>query len=315
MMEFDLWNNWMAMAMMTPALWAVSCIIDVCFVGERIFRYPSDGPIISGLFCVLPVFVLLTEIGGWEAVTFWIAWPAFLAGVCYFLHLYFVFRALFTINDASCSETFNTLTVFFVPLMAFILLGERLAPIYYLAIILALTGIMVLIRYHMSGVHRRAVGFLTIAVMCISMTMVLQAWVFEHTAYWNGIVLFGLGTFLTALIVGGVQRARRRRILGLCWRFGAIFFVAELLQLDAVLASQRATDIGPSVSFVAVVECSLPLFVMMFSGGLLVISQRWKVLNTDIYDTLLLQMTSMPVKLTSVALILSAILMVQIKTS
>ncbi|GJL52666.1 MAG: hypothetical protein NPIRA01_38930 [Nitrospirales bacterium] len=91
--------------------------------------------------------------------------------------------------------------------------------------------------------------------------------------------------------------------------------MAELLQLAAVLASQRATDIGPSVSFVAVVECSLPLFVMVFSSGLLLISERWKAMSQEFHDTLLLQTTSIPVKLTSVAFILCAIVMVQTKAS
>ncbi len=313
--DVNIWNNWLFMAFITPAVWAMSSVIDVCFVGEKIFRFPSDGPIISGLFCILPLFALLTEIGGWESVTLWTSWPALLAGVCYFLHLYFVFKALFTINDASCSETFNTLSVFFVPLLAFLLLGERLAPIYYVAIILALAGILVLIRYHLIGVHRRAIALLTIAVLCISLTMVMQAWVFKHMAYWNGIVLFAFGTFLTALIVGGVQRDRRRRIMGLCWRFASIFLIAELFQLTAVLASQRATDIGPSVSFVAVVECSLPLFVMLFSSSLLLLSRRWKSMSPAISNTLLLQLTSTPVKLTSLTLIVSAILMMHTKMS
>ncbi len=312
-MYFDVWNHWLLMALLTPALWAMSCIMDVCFVGKRIFRYPSDGPIISGLFCILPLFVVFTEVGGWETVTLGTAWPALLAGVCYFLHLYFAFKVLFTINDASCSETFNTLTVFFVPIMAFVLLGERLDPIYYVAIILALTGILVLIRYHLSGVHWRAVALLTIAVMCISLTMVLQAWVFERMAYWNGMILFAFGTFIMALMIAVIQRKRRRRIVGLCRRFGKFFILAELLQLTAVLASQRATAIGPSVSFVAVVECSLPLFVMLFSAGFVACSRRWKTLTPHLHETLLLQMTSATVKCISLTFIVGAIIMVQMQ--
>ncbi|WP_454063296.1 hypothetical protein [Candidatus Nitrospira salsa] len=314
-MNFILWNNWLLMAWLTPAFWAVSCLIDVRCIGERVFRYPSDGPIISGLFCVLPLALLFAELGDWEAVTFSLTWPALLAGVCYFLHLYFIFRALFTINDASCSEIFNTLTVFFVPIMAFAMLGERLAPIYYVAIVLALLGILVLIRFHLSGFHRLAIAWLTLAVISISLTMVLQAWVFEHMGYWHGIVLFAMGTFVTALFICSLQRTRLQRIVGLCRRFWKIFLLAELLQLAAVLASQRATDIGPSVSFVAVVECSLPLFVMVFSSGLLLISERWKAMSQEFHDTLLLQTTSIPVKLTSVAFILCAIFMVQAKAS
>ncbi len=309
-MDFLIWNNWLIMALLTPVLWAVSCLIDVYFVGKGIFRYPSDGPIVSGLFCFFPLLLFVTEINGWERVTFSMMWPALLAGTCYFLHLYFVFKALFTINDVSCSETFNTLTVFFVPVLAFLVLGEQLAPIYYLAIILAVTGVLVLIRYHLSGVHRHAVGLLTMAVLCVSLTMVLQAWVFEHLDFWNGILLFALGMFLTTLLVIASQHGQSRRLIGLCRRFGSIFLLAECLQLVALMTSQRATQIGPSVSFVAIVECSLPLFVMIFSAVLSQISRHWNVMSSDMSDVLLLQMTSTPVKITSLALILCAILMV-----
>ena len=89
--------------------------------------------------------------------------------------------------------------------------------------------------------------------------------------------------------------------------------MAELLQFVAILSSQRATDIGPSVSFVAIVECSLPLFVMIFSAILLQISRNWNVMSSDMNDALLLQMTATPVKITSMALILCAILMVQMQ--
>ena len=312
-MDVGLWNNWLLMALLTPALWAVSCVIDTCFVGERIFRDPSDGPVISGLFCVLPLFTAFSKIDGWEVVTASATWPALLAGVCYFLHLYFVFRALFSINDASCSETFNTLTVFFVPILAFLLLGERLRPIYYVAILLALTGILLLIRYHLSGVPRRAIAFLMIAVLSISLSMVLQAWVFDHMPYWNGVLLFSVGTFLTALLVFSVQRTRRVRLVRMCRRYGPIFLIAELLQLAAVLASQRATDIGPSVSFVAVIESSLPLFIMLFSAVSLAIFHRWRTGFPQLYETLVFQTMSASVKLVSLTFIIGAIVLVQMK--
>ncbi|MGB0909218.1 MAG: hypothetical protein ACPGYT_02555 [Nitrospirales bacterium] len=311
-MNFLVWDNWMFMALITPALSAVSCIIDVCFVGGRIFRFPSDAPVISGIFCLVPLFVLGTEVGGWEAVTLPMIVPALVAGVCYFLHVYFVFRALFTINDASCSETFNTLSVLLVPVLVFAVLGERLSSIYYVAISIALGGILVLIRYHLSGVRRRAVVQLSLAVMCISCTMVLQAWVFAHMPYWNGVLLFTLGSCLSTLAVLSVCRERRSQIFALCSRFGLVFLLAELLELSAILSWQRATAIGPSVSFVAVVECSLPLFVMAFSLVFLAISRHWAVVTPVVREALSLQASATPVKLASLALILIAIMILQV---
>ena len=311
MMEFDLWNNWMALAMMTPALWAVSSIIDICFVGERIFRFPSDGPIISGLFGLLPLTVLGAQIGEWETIPFWVSVPAVLAGVCYFLHMYFVFKALFLINDGSCSEIFNMLSVLFVPFLAFLVLGEQLASMHYLAISLAFGGIVALIRGYLFGGNRWVVFLLMMAVLCISMAMVLQAWVFTQMPYWNGVSLFASGSLLTALMLLCWNPDRIRRITTLCVRYGRVFLAVELVELAAVLFWQRATAMSPSVSFVAVLECSLPVFVMGFSFGLLAISHRWKTVTPVIQEALRLQVAATPVKLLSLTLILAAIVMLQ----
>ena len=311
MIEMDLWNNWIVMALITPALWAVSSIIDICFVGERIFRFPSDGPIISGLFSLLPVCVLGSQISGWETITIWAGVAAVLAGACYFLHMSFVFEVLFTINDGSCSEIFNMLSVIFVPFLAFLLLGEQLALMHYLAISLALGGIVALIRGYLFGGNRYAVLLLTLAVLCISVSMVIQAWVFTQMPYWNGVVLFSSGCMLTAFIYLWLKRDQSRRIISLCVQYGRIFLAVELVELAAVLFWQRATAMSPSVSFVAVLECSLPMFVMGFSFGLLAISHRWKTVTPVIREALRLQVAATPVKLLSLTLILAAIVMVQ----
>ncbi len=312
MMEFDLWNNWIVLAMLTPALWAVSSIIDICFVRERIFRFPSDGPIISGLFGLLPLSILVTQIGEWETIPFWASAPAVLAEVCYFLHMYFVFKALFLINDGSCSEIFNMLSVLFVPFLAFIVLGEQLASMHYLAISLALGGIVALIRGYLFGGNRWVVILLMMAVLCISMAMVLQAWVFTQIPYWNGVALFSFGSLLTALMLLCWNLDRCRRITTLCVRFGRIFLAVELVELTAVMFWQRATAMSPSVSFVAVLECSLPVFVMAFSFGLLAISHRWKAVTPVIQETLRLQVAATPVKLLSLTLIVAAIVMLRV---
>ena len=312
MIEIGLWDNWMALAMMTPALWAVSSIIDICFVGERIFRFPSDGPIISGLFGLLPLAVLGVQIGGWDTLPFLSSAPAVLAGICYFLHMYFVFKALFLFNDGSCSEIFNLLSVLFVPFLAFLVLGEQLASMHYLAISLAFGGIMALIRGYVFDRNRWVVLLLMMSVLCISMAMVIQAWVFTQMPYWNGVVLFSFGSLLTALMLLCWSPDRCRRITTLCFRHGRVFLAVELVEFTAVMFWQRATAMSPSVSFVAVLECSLPVFVMGFSFGLLAISQRWKTGTPVIREALRLQITATPVKLLSLTLILSAIVMVHI---
>jgi len=60
---------------------------------------------------------------------------------------------------------------------------------------------------------------------------------------------------------------------------------------------------------VAVLECSLPMFVMGFSFGLLTLSHRWEVVTPVIRDALRLQVAATPVKLLSLTLILVGIFM------
>ncbi|MGB5586470.1 MAG: hypothetical protein WBN78_01775 [Gammaproteobacteria bacterium] len=309
------WENWILLALLAAIGWAISCIIDVCFVGGRIFREPSDGPVITGLFCLIPLALLLPRIQDWNAMSVSVIGAASVAGLCYFLHVYFYFRALLAMNDGSRAEIFNNLCVLFVPVLAFILLGEELQPIYYLALGLALGGVLLLTRWEIAGVNRRATGCLVISVVCMSLSMVLQASVFDQTDYVSGISVFFLTTFVVAVLVTVSKRARRRRITHLCRRFGILFVGVQLLDMVAVMASQRATDMAPAVSLVAMVECALPVFVMAFSSTILLLSKMSRHVSTQVHDALVMQTSGWPMKLISLLLISGAIAIVHFGAS
>ena len=203
------------------------------------------------------------------------------------------------------------LSVLFVPVLAFLMLGERLAPIYYVGIALALCGTLVLIRFHLSGFNKQALIMLSYSVLSISVAMVLQAQVFESTNYTDGILMFLLGGFFSALIVMFLKRGRARKIGSLVRQYGWLFVAIEGVELLGVLCSQRATAVGPSVSFVAVIECSLPVFIMLYSVGLVGVSQHIKVITKDVRETLLLQIKAAPTKILSIMLIVVAVGVVQ----
>jgi uncharacterized membrane protein len=104
------------MGLMAAAARGLSCVIDVCFVGEGVYRDPLDGPLIAGLFCILPLFVF-GEANVVQVVDPGVALMTLLAGICDLLHIYFYFKALFVLNDASNAEIFNNLSVLLVPLL------------------------------------------------------------------------------------------------------------------------------------------------------------------------------------------------------
>ena len=306
----ELWDNWLFMALLVPTTWALSCILDICFVSNRIYRSPSDGPIIAGFFCVLPLFAIATHVISWHDLTLDIAMLAGLAGISYFLHVYFYFKALFILNDAPSAEIFNTLSVLFVPLFAFFLLDERLPSVIYLAIAIAFTGAAVLMRYSLFKAKNRIIACFLMAVIFISLSMVLQARVLQQLDYWHAVILFSAATFSTATIVAALQHKRWRHLKTICWRFSGVFIVAECLQLAAILASQRATDIGPSVSLVAIIETSLPLFIIAFSCIFIVFSRFFQLFSQETRQALALQTVSLEAKIIAFLLIGLAISLV-----
>lgn len=301
-MTLQLTENWFAIALITTAAWALSCVIDACFVGEGIFEQPSDGPVISGLFCLIPA-ILFSGGANLHNIDMLTAVLAITAALCHLAHLYFYFKALFSMRDVTNAEIFNSLSVLCVPVIAFVLLSERLAPAYYVAVIAAGAGTFVLIRAPLRGVNGPVLGMLSLSVVSVSLAMVLQAWVLQRTSFHNGVVLFASTAFVaTAAFMVSVQ-PRRQRIARVCWRFGWVFVAVQSLELAGLFGSQRATHVGPSVTLVALVECALPLFVMFFSWLLYQLIQHTPSASEALRTTLQLQSRAYSTKTLAVALI------------
>ena len=311
-MPLFLLDNWVVTALFSAALWALSCVIDVCFVGKGIYRDASDGVMIAGLFCIVPA---VCSSGSMDfAGTSWaVVAIGALTGLVFLAHVYFYFAALFSLNDAVNAEIFNTLGVLVVPVLAFVLLGERLSWMNYAAIGMAVAGLVVLIGLQRTRLTGIALTCLAASVAAVSFMMVMQAWVLQLASYATLVWLFSTSAFSAALFATGAAAVRRRRVGYLFRRFGVLFIVVQLLELGAILGSQRATDLSPSVSLVALLECSLPVFVMIFSGLIAATARHWRTgRSQQLLAALARQSRAAPSKIASMALIVAAIALVNI---
>ncbi len=305
-------DNWIIMALGATGAWALSCIVDVCFVGNGIYRKASDGTLIAGIFCLVPA--VLT--GFWvqlDDVTVAVAAVSALSGLAFLLHVDFFFRALFSLNDAVNAEIFNTLGVVIVPVLAFMLLEERLTSLNYVAIAVAAAGILILVRFQLTRMSWPVVAYLGASVLFASLMMVMQAWVLAQAGYVTVVFLFSSGAFIAVLAVFAVRRRDRQRVVRVCRRFGVLFASLQLLEIAAVLGSQRATDVGPSVSLVALLECSLPVFVMLFSWLFVIAADFWgHGRAAALRSALALQTVAAPPKVVSLLMIVFAIFLIQV---
>jgi len=307
----ELLDNWIILGLFAAGAWAMSSLLDVCFVGEKIYRDPLDGPAIVGLFCLFPALAAARSLGtadiAWEGASL-----AMLSALCYLLHLYFYFRALFELNDASNAEIFNTLSVLLVPILAFVFLGERMAWANYVAIVVAGVGVVLLVIFQSARLSRSGIVFLIFSVTFVSLSMVMQAQALQFADYGVTAGVFSVTAFLLAALGLAVARARRRHVLRICRKFSLAFVLVQALELAAVFGSQRAIDIGPSVSLVALLESALPIFIMIFSWFFIAASRRWQIVDmTIVRSALSPQIAAAPSKLTALAMIVAAIALAQ----
>ena len=227
-------HNWLLMAVLTPTLLAIDCLVASCLIGRKVYRSPSDGAIVSCLFCLLPVVAILgSRSGGAAGAPGADALPvsAALAGIAFAVHLLFYFRTLFRLNDVSGAETFISLSVLIVPLFAWLLLGEVLPARFYLAFGIATAGVLLQCLPML-----RRTGFamsvdMLVAVVSISLSMVLQAHALKRHGFADATLAFNASCFLLALGVVLCRRGPRARLLAMARRFPGVLIAGELLSV------------------------------------------------------------------------------------
>jgi hypothetical protein len=107
---------------------------------------------------------------------------------------------------------------------------------------------------------------------------------YNQHGFWLGFFFFSLGSFATGLAFAVFNK---RNPLGLIKKFYKIFIVGEGIYFLGNSASQKALDITPSASFVAVVETFVPVFVLAYSLIILLFFRLMKKKNeivTQIYS-------------------------------
>ncbi len=309
-------QNWLLLALIPPALWAIACLVDSCLIGNRIYHSPIEGVIVSQFFCLVPfVFLVFTLLettshnsiptADWQPDDFPIS--AVVAGLAYTVHMIFYFRILFRLNDASGTETFMLLSVLVVPFLAWAILGEVLPTHFYLAFLVAAIGIFLQCLPAIKSMGRMILINLTASMMAISVSTVLQAQSLHTHGFVVSAIAFNGTCFLCAAVLLIGKATLRRRIVSLFSSFPAVLVGCEVLVILALLSSQRATQLGPSVSLVTLIECLLPLFIISISLVVVGLNRYTPIVSVDIQKTLTLQTSGISIKILASVLCLTSV--------
>lgn len=303
----NLLENWVLMAVMTPTLWAVSCLLNSYLIGSRIYLEPVDGVLVSCLFCLLPavmamasdadVLIRMTRNGDYSLA-------GMAAGLSYAVHLYFYFRTLHCLNDVSGAETFFLLSILIVPLLAWLMLDEVLPVRYYLALLLASLGVLIQCLPVIRTLGMKVMVYLVFSVLAVSLSLVLQTIALKANGFSLSTLCFNMTCLLCAVVLLGVCSRTRQRLFSIIRKVPFILALVETLDVMAVLSSHRAAQLGPSVSLVALLECLLPLLIILISVLLILLSRFFSILSSDQLALLKLQVAGARAKFLAFGLVI-----------
>ncbi len=292
-----LWNNWLLIAMIPPFLYATIALLDAWFVDSRVFSYPQQAVIVSSLFGSLPVLVAVPFNTNVTIPELNISAIAFMSGVFFSVHTYFYIGGLFRRNDTVIAETIQNLSVLCIPFLAFLLIDELLSWIHYIALALAAVGVIVMYvcNSRTTKVNLNGCGYLIIAMLFFSLMMVASEWIYQQTDFWSGYIMFSLG-----LLVSGVAFtlfADRKKLLQIIYCNWKIFALIEGITIACMICTQRAVDISPSVTFIAITECMAAFCILILSVIVLQTSRVSKKVLNGIRHTCKTQLNEYPCKI------------------
>lgn len=263
---------WFVVALIAPFLWACVAVLDSHFV-KGWYRNEYDAVVVSGLFQSFPLVLIplnIVEFSFPQGEEYWFAVGA---GLVFIGSFYCYFLALFHDNDSVLAQTVWNFSVPLVPFLGWMLFGEVLAVEYYVGVIVALAGILILVFYqkvvreiHVSHFFLPMFG----AVLLLSLSMILAKKAYATSDFLGTFLVFCGSASIGSVSILAFRYSRYvfRELRGIITLIQDNFFwflLSEGLSLVATIASQRALSLAPSATPVAVIESLVPIFIMLIS--------------------------------------------------
>lgn len=311
----DASDYWWILAVLAPSLMAIASLMDSCLVGNNIYKSPLDGTMMTCLLSLLPVIWILLVQPSMPATDDLIAvnlWSAVAASLAYVVHLIFYFRTLAKLNDVSGAETFIALSVLIVPFFAWVLLGEVLSARYYLMFVIAAAGVLIQCWPLLRRLGPALLFDMSVSVIAVSLAMVLQAYALEKNGFEASILVFNSSCFFTAILLLLSNRQLRVRVVRIVRQVPFLLLTAECIGLLALVCSHGATELGPSVSLVALIECLLPALIILLSLMLLGMNRLIPMLSGANSLMLNQQVAGLPAKLLALTLLFFSVSMLSL---
>lgn len=268
---------WILFALLAPALWAFTNLIDDDLIRTRI-KDPVTLMVITGLFAGIPALALLFT-GHLSMPSETVLLFACLAGAANLLSYLPYYYALRETSAANVILMWNLIPAF-VTGLAWVFLDEALAPAQYAAIALLVMSSL-LAAYRKAGtqtVGRWAYPLMAGSSVLVAVQVLATKRVFHEVDFATGFGWISAATFAVALLFLLRTKTRSALRLARTLQTEERVVVGELLDVGAGAAKTFAISLG-SVSVVQALEGTQPLFVVLF--GALFFHHAQKITRAD----------------------------------
>ncbi|MBD3310251.1 EamA family transporter [Candidatus Woesearchaeota archaeon] len=258
--------NWVLLALLSYAIWAV-CNILAKVIRDRHIRS-------SFSYTVLVGFIGLVSLAVIPFTKFSIPPPGYLilaiiTGMLYFLAILPFLKAL-SMEEVSRVIPLWQMKPVFVLVLAWVLIGERLAAWDYAGFALILAGGMIIQTRTFKGLLRPGKAFYLMLFSSIVFAIIytLVKYLYLHIPYAEGFVFTRIGTFLASVLALAFFSKQRKKftktVREVRARSGMILLSTEILNIIAVGISYYAITLGP-ISIISVFEGFQPAFVLLYA--------------------------------------------------
>jgi len=278
-------QNWMLVAFIAPICWALVNIIDL-WLAREVFSNEEEATAIIGIFGLLPWVSVL--IWGFPQIDLTYGVLSVIGGLLFMTFNYFYFRSLFASDDLTLVSILMNLAGLVVPVLAAMLIHERLTAVNYIGIVIIVIGsVVACLNGRIVNEHLKRIAWpMAVAIMAFSLSMVAEETVYQKANFHGGLLFFSLGLFLGGIYCYSKKVLREKKVFKISRTVGFGFVIVESINLLAVVGSHYAIKISPSVSFVAVIETTVPAFIMLLS---LLVYVACKMLKVATKHTALLE--------------------------
>jgi len=257
--------TWLLFAFIAPAFYGVAEILDN-FLSNKIFKHPLTLAFFASMFnlLVVPIFFFFNH-PAWPPLS---TIPIFLIlGFVEFGYLYPYYKGLQN-DDTSVVSAFFGLGRIFIPILAFLIVGEVLSLVQYVGIILIISASILLSfkREHTKLLFSKSFWYIGLAAFMLSFEGVLLKYLFEHgvnlsTAIGGEMLIATFFSFFL-LFSHKVRHdiVTNRKALK---TFFPLFTLEEIITFLAFAAEAYAIDRAP-VTIVKAIGMFIPFFILFY---------------------------------------------------